>query len=811
MTCNHKRAIAMCLGLLLVISGGRRTSYADETVCSFTPAGGTAKALKGTVEKKVAISEQQSKDGKAPKMTFTGEGRIEIADSALNFSGSFTIECDLQFESSAGNPYLLSKRSRDTSEIASGYWLEFNDGQFLDFTAAGATSRAALTPEGKKVYHVVAVHKDLGDGKGINLLFIDGQQKGTGEGIGVAAPNDSPLTLGDYVNGFHEFHGTISGLSVSASAVMPVGALGTLPAGAKSAGDVQAIPDDVIGERDTLAKLIKRVESMLTERKLIHDAARRELVSITEKTNAATNLEAVTTQRKLLGKLVGSIASKAYGDVDFILWTQNRWSDLNAHDWPAETLTSAIELNVMMAGDAYASQAVVITNTRGDTTNVEVAIPGNGESTPRIMVRRAWQMACPDLAYRPDPLALADSGKITLQPGETTLLWFEIASHHVKPGKYSLPISVRSTNGNGEVKLNIDVADVKMPEVLDCTLFNYSYLTEMGFIRPLKDEALEDLRRHYINTFVIPGGLPDATADENGNLTGPLDFTPSDRQLELYGKYARQYAFFWGGDYNRHLELFTNLKFLSEPWKKAVTSYYKAWIAHLAEKGLTPKQYVMYVYDERSSPEVQQVYALLKAAAPEVRLLLNPTTGYKRDELEKIADYVNVWQPSYEALLKPHPEDYEFLKSTGEELWVYSCANGTPMPTYDYNLRRHWVAWDLGMTGVAQWAYADHGGWESDNSWKFVRGAFAMVYAKPHAPAELALTEAITPSRRWEAWREGAQDYQLLNMARAKTEKSPPQASELKQAVADVIGHPEDADAADRSRAKLLAILSSKK
>lgn len=220
-----------------------------------------------------------------------------------------------------------------------------------------------------------------------------------------------------------------------------------------------------------------------------------------------------------------------------------------------------------------------------------------------------------------------------------------------------------------------------------------------------------------------------------------------------------------------------------------------------------------YVYDESASPEVQQVYALLKETAPEVRLLVNPTTGYKPDELRAVAKYVDIWMPSYEALVRPHPEDLEFFKSTGKTLWMYSCINGTPMPLYDYYLRRHWVGWDLGLTGIAQWAYADHGGWKGTNSWRWVIGAFAVIYTQAHATEGLQLGEPLAPSKRWEAWREGAQDFQLLNMARAATASaSGSRAKTLRQGLEDalslVIDHPDDPSAADRARITLLRLLS---
>jgi hypothetical protein len=802
----------MALSLMLL---AMQVSAAD-VVGAFKAPGAEDKPLQGNVLKGVKLSPASS--GKlSPTMQFSGEGRVEIAEETLNFPGSFTIEFDLQMGDLHGNPYLLSKRSKVQTDIQSGYWIEliamqndpgFKSGQvFLDFFAGGATARATLKIDKQKKYHVVAVHKELADDKGINLLFVDDQQKGVGDCKANCPANDAPLTLGNYINGYHEFNGSISGLSVSPSAALPVSAQGTLPAGASGDAKTNTIPDHVIGERDSLVKLVSVVQATLAKHELLNEAMTQSLTAISDAGSKATTLESLATQRTKLGQLVGKVAAQYYGR-DFIVWKHNRWADLSAHDWPDSKPGDSIDLRCALAGNAFGSQAIAISNTQSAPTSVEVSADAVGKDAPSIKVRRGWQVSCPDLAFRPDPLALAENGKITLQPGETTFVWFEISSHDVRAGQYALPITIKSSNSTALVKLSVDVADVRMPEVLDCILFNYSYLDEMGFIRKYKAEAIEDLRRHYINSFVIPM-VPEVKADDEGNLVGVLDFTRVDAQIAMYRPHAKKLIFFWGANVTADLNTFPNLKFLSDPWKKALVAFYQQWVRHLGEMGLTPDDYIMYPFDETSRPAAKEVYEVLKSVEPQVKLLLNPTTGYKRAELEAIAPVVDYWQPSFEAMVKPHPEDYEFLRSTGKDCWTYSCANGTPMPTYDYNLARHWAAWKLGMKGVSQWCYADHGGWESDNSWKFVRGAFAMVYARENAPADLPLPEALTPSRRWEAWREGAQDYQLLNMAKAKAANSPELAAAVKKLVSNVVDHPEDLVAADHSRAELLRLLSN--
>ena len=70
---------------------------------------------------------------------------------------------------------------------------------------------------------------------------------------------------------------------------------------------------------------------------------------------------------------------------------------------------------------------------------------------------------------------------------------------------------------------------------------------------------------------------------------------------------------------------------------------------------------------------------------------------------------------------------------------------------------RFWYAWQLGLTGVGWWVYAHHGGadrWDGPNP---TGDYFATVYDGQRGPVS---------SKRWEAAREGIEDYEYLCMLR---------------------------------------------
>ena len=78
----------------------------------------------------------------------------------------------------------------------------------------------------------------------------------------------------------------------------------------------------------------------------------------------------------------------------------------------------------------------------------------------------------------------------------------------------------------------------------------------------------------------------------------------------------------------------------------------------------------------------------------------------------------------------------------------------------------------MGITGVGVWNYADTGRGTFTSAWTDLDGTredFAMVYDAATAPAGVSRREAQIPSRRWEAFRDGLEDYAYLWLLRQVT------------------------------------------
>jgi hypothetical protein len=100
-------------------------------------------------------------------------------------------------------------------------------------------------------------------------------------------------------------------------------------------------------------------------------------------------------------------------------------------------------------------------------------------------------------------------------------------------------------------------------------------------------------------------------------------------------------------------------------------------------------------------------------------------------------------------------------RDTGKMIWTYQCNGPAKMLSpLRYYRRQLWSSWDNGFTGAGFWAYADTGWGGRDtpgiSAWDDLDGAyadFAVVYESDAGPVT---------SRRWEAWREGVEDYEYL-------------------------------------------------
>ena len=105
--------------------------------------------------------------------------------------------------------------------------------------------------------------------------------------------------------------------------------------------------------------------------------------------------------------------------------------------------------------------------------------------------------------------------------------------------------------------------------------------------------------------------------------------------------------------------------------------------------------------------------------------------------------------------------------ASGKLFWTYANPLGvapTKASPYHYYRLAVWRAWKEGMTGFSYWIYKT-GRWDSTGQGP----NWAVVYLTNAAdcPAEVSRQELVVPGKRWEATREGVEDYAYLHLLRA--------------------------------------------
>jgi len=441
----------------------------------------------------------------------------------------------------------------------------------------------------------------------------------------------------------------------------------------------------------------------------------------------------------------------------FFAWEFCPWAYFD----PLKTLPTAQdrteELSASLCIGEYESIALNLTNLTSRTLEVRV-LAGDlvGEKTfpaeGHLQFRRAVTVSTIRREYVAYALPLLDQGKLLTIPAmETAQLWITINAIGIEPGDYVANLRLRS--------IEVDPTEIDIPihiEVYDLALPRPSPLRFCVWARAASapEYELKDLIDHGVNVHF--GSCPIATCNEKGEIVGEIDFAQHDatvRKLSPCG-----------------LMLFLSPQsglrgqpFLSEPWRRAFVSYIRSWASHMKELGIGYEDWALYPYDEPSTPYARttlnlvEVARLVKEADPNILIYANPTSGTTMETVEMLTGLVDIWCPSAELLERLGDELIPEAKRVGREVWFYDAAgHARTLSCLGLYRWRFWYAWNLGLTGVGWWVYYYGGGhlWDGPNPYG---DYFSTVYKAPGA---------IVTSKRWEAAREGVEDYEILYLLR---------------------------------------------
>ncbi len=488
---------------------------------------------------------------------------------------------------------------------------------------------------------------------------------------------------------------------------------------------------------------------------------------------------------------------------------------------------SAKDISVQMWQNEYESAAFNIINCSDEAITMAVSIsPLLGpagkqvDSKKTFTVRRAVYVKGSTVGSIADALVLQAERPFILQPGELTQIWLTIFNPTLTAGIYKGRVGVLAITTKGEnlpietIPVTLEVQKHKFPENFALNTCNWAYYKVASAA-----EMAEDLRNHHINVYTIPPqDLPFLrfSSDRPGVVRKP-NFTNLDNALR-YHNYAKTYLLCL--DFNSSKKdhgRFGNVKWMTPAWKAVFSQWLKNLIKHLKDAGVSYDKFALYPFDESLCDDFYKLAKLIKATDPKVRIYAN-SFGKGPKEFARFRELIDIWclQDSH---CERNPQWLEQIKGFGKQVWTYECLR--PMKAkdpYSYYRLMPWRAFKRGQTGAGFWIYYyglnfETGAVPWDDTLR-PRGFSGVVYGRGGSPVP-GLTENIVPSRRWQAWREGVEDYQYLfelqkaidlisteNPARAKqAQKS------LKATVDYVLRNSRDCDAVYQARRKLTQIL----
>ncbi len=426
-------------------------------------------------------------------------------------------------------------------------------------------------------------------------------------------------------------------------------------------------------------------------------------------------------------------------------------------------------LRIMAAQGEFEDGVLNITNLTGRPLDVRCVFSkpklAGGQPGPepalaeRFTLRRA--VAVPDHFGKPvlDALPELDlSRSLHIAPMETVQLWLVADTHGLGAGTHETVLYLGVLESPAtfvEVPVRLDVLPFSPTEGV------YAQMNWAGTaLASCSDQQLADMLDHGITVDYGPH-LPALQLNAEGAPASPADWSKFDAALD-------------------RLPPWFQMLFPAPPsvkWPEGVAPEkgsaleeqgfavaVRELARHLAEKGVGYDRWALYPFDEpwltgfTVIPELRRFCERVRAADPRVRLYADPAGLVRVEHLEPFKDLIDIWQPEIN-ILRRDPELVAWFQKNARVFWGYEATDpGKNLDPLAYYRVYAWQAWHFGLDGAGFWCYKYHDAW-----WPLETTDWSVVYQTGNQ---------VVPSRRWEACRDGQEDYRLLHLLRGEIGKA---------------------------------------
>ncbi len=457
----------------------------------------------------------------------------------------------------------------------------------------------------------------------------------------------------------------------------------------------------------------------------------------------------------------------------FAVYSANPWAPFGGIEEIEEGRTPMAHINIEAFSREIECAAVNIANFFGRalTVRIEALSLMKAEDSTIIIPKNVYefhdviQVPTQMLDYSADALPLMNQAHTIMIPNyDLRQIWVNVDTKPLTPGTWKGIIILRSLEVEAQeiqVPVTIKVWHNDIPSKQPVHLCHWGYV-HTSRLKDHTEEAFLDQVQHGTNVFVATSAYaPAAKFDAQGNITGKIDYSKLDEYVKKHAK--NNIILFFG--YQSKLK--GPAKPFSSIWEKAYKTWIKKWIEHLKGIGITYEQFAFYPIDEPGLKDglVDNFVSLskpIREVDPQANIYTDPVGRASMSDLKKMSPYVDIWCPNRNGyLLNDGQDKLSYLKSTGKKVWTYECiGNAKHLSPLGYYRAQAWLIWHYGLSGMGFWSYCT----SSADPWSVPKGTldYLLIYQG----------DGVVSSKRWEAIRDGVEDYGILSRLRKAVEKS---------------------------------------
>ncbi|NUM54677.1 MAG: PQQ-like beta-propeller repeat protein [Candidatus Hydrogenedentes bacterium] len=527
-------------------------------------------------------------------------------------------------------------------------------------------------------------------------------------------------------------------------------------------------------DRVSQARIGARLDALLVSAKLA--SLRTEADAVRQRAGARAPYDeladAATALRRSAEALRSTIAAfDALGPDNPATFTcsidENPWDTFD-HTTPTPPHAESEVLRITAYQDEFEDAALSLFNLTSESLDVRCQFfepatsqgrpPGDPKETRAVTLRRALPIrtASGDRVWDALP-ELDHSRSLTIPGGEGRQLWLTLNTHGMQPGTQTFTLYL-STLGTEPFTRQVPIEFTVWPVALPGTVYRKMNWSNFNF-SDASDQAIRDMIDHGINTIYGPG-LPTIPVNAAGELAGEIDWSAFDAVMSRIPKH---FFLMWGSP--APLKWPGDVPAVdSETHIAGIRTAIHEMNRHLDPLGFGYDQWAFYPMDEpwntgfTGIPELKAFCSRVKKAEPSAQIYADPAGSTRIEYVSEFKGLIDVWQPEMN-ILKRDPALVKWFQENSKHFWAYEATGpGKEMLPLGYYRAYAWLAWSLGTEGAGYWVYRGEDTW-----WPVGGGDWSAVYQS---------NEFVVPSRRFQADRDGVEDYRALYLLREEAKKA---------------------------------------